>query len=192
MMRSPPLRRPPWQTIRPPLQESVESRYRPDGKLSPAHRQDKLPTDASVKWRVRSRGGAGPRRRPDAGARQRRSRRRPAGAPAPRRRPDPVRLGRHPGRPRAARLPGRRPRSPRPRRQRLAAERVRIRTLLVQGALSDVVTEATASELRTAIPHARHVTVGRAGHMVAGDQNDLFTAAVVEFLDGLPTRPAAK
>ena len=73
-----------------------------------------------------------------------------------------------------------------------AAERVRIPTLLVQGALSDVVTEATASELRTAIPHARHVTVGRAGHMVAGDQNDLFTAAVVEFLDGLPTRPAAK
>lgn len=67
-----------------------------------------------------------------------------------------------------------------------AARRVTAPTLLVQGALSDVVTSKTAGELRSVIPHAEHVTVGRAGHMVAGDQNDLFTSAVIEFLDRLP------
>jgi pimeloyl-ACP methyl ester carboxylesterase len=64
-----------------------------------------------------------------------------------------------------------------------AARRVKAPTLLVQGALSDVVTADTANELQTLIPHAEHVSVGNAGHMVAGDQNDVFTAAVVEFLD---------
>ena len=64
-----------------------------------------------------------------------------------------------------------------------AAARVRVPTLLVQGKLSDVVTEDTAGELRTLIPHAEHVRVAQAGHMVAGDQNDVFTAAVVDFLD---------
>ena len=64
-----------------------------------------------------------------------------------------------------------------------AARRVTVPTLLVQGALSDVVTTDTAAELRALIRHAEHVTVSNAGHMVAGDQNDLFTAAVVEFLE---------
>jgi non-heme chloroperoxidase len=33
------------------------------------------------------------------------------------------------------------------------------------------------------VPHARLVDVGGAGHMVAGDRNDLFNEAVVSFLD---------
>jgi hypothetical protein len=36
------------------------------------------------------------------------------------------------------------------------------------------------------VPHARYVDVYEAGHMVAGDRNDTFTNAVVEFLDALP------
>ena len=32
------------------------------------------------------------------------------------------------------------------------------------------------------VPHAGFVEVGGAGHMVAGDRNDLFNDAIVEFL----------
>ncbi len=34
------------------------------------------------------------------------------------------------------------------------------------------------------VPHARYVDVKDAAHMIAGDKNDVFTDAVVEFLDG--------
>jgi pimeloyl-ACP methyl ester carboxylesterase len=64
-----------------------------------------------------------------------------------------------------------------------AAVRVTVPVLLVRGALSDVVTVDTAAEFRAAIPHAEFVTVSRAGHMVAGDQNDVFTSVVADFLD---------
>jgi non-heme chloroperoxidase len=64
-----------------------------------------------------------------------------------------------------------------------AARRIYVPTLLVRGALSDVVTETNADEFQRALPHAEYVTVSRAGHMVAGDQNDAFTSVVVEFLD---------
>lgn len=63
-----------------------------------------------------------------------------------------------------------------------AAARVRVPTLLVRGALSDVVTVDTAAEFGAMVPRAEFVTVARAGHMVAGDQNDLFTSVVVDFL----------
>ncbi len=36
------------------------------------------------------------------------------------------------------------------------------------------------------VPHADHVDVADAAHMVAGDVNDVFTAVVVEFISGLP------
>ena len=41
---------------------------------------------------------------------------------------------------------------------------------------------AGVEEFLAAAPHARLVDVSRAGHMVAGDRNDAFTGAVVEFL----------
>ncbi len=34
-------------------------------------------------------------------------------------------------------------------------------------------------------PHAEFVDIAEAGHMVAGDRNDAFTDAVVDFIDGL-------
>lgn len=63
-----------------------------------------------------------------------------------------------------------------------AARGLRVPTLLVRGKLSDVVSLEGAAEFRKAAPHARFADVSGAGHMVAGDRNDLFTDAVIEFL----------
>lgn len=63
-----------------------------------------------------------------------------------------------------------------------AARNVRIPTLLVRGRLSDVVSEEGAREFCELVPHAEFTDVSGAGHMVAGDRNDVFTAAVVGFL----------
>ncbi len=63
-----------------------------------------------------------------------------------------------------------------------AARALRLPTLLVRGKLSDVVSVAGASEFREAVPHARFADVSGAGHMVAGDRNDLFSEAVIAFL----------
>ena len=72
-----------------------------------------------------------------------------------------------------------------------AAARLTVPTLLVRGARSDVVTPDTAAEFRSALPAAEFATVPRAGHMVAGDQNDAFSAVVVEFLDRVLREDAA-
>jgi pimeloyl-ACP methyl ester carboxylesterase len=64
-----------------------------------------------------------------------------------------------------------------------AARNVTVPTLLVRGGASDVVTPEGAAELRELIPHAETVDVAGAGHMVAGDRNDRFNAAVIEFLE---------
>ena len=45
-----------------------------------------------------------------------------------------------------------------------------------------MVTDTTANELQQVLPKAESVSVGQAGHMVAGDQNDAFTGVVIEFL----------
>ena len=63
-----------------------------------------------------------------------------------------------------------------------AARQLRVPTLLVRGALSDVVSDEGARELLDVVPGARHVDVAEAAHMVAGDRNDAFTATVIEFL----------
>jgi pimeloyl-ACP methyl ester carboxylesterase len=63
-----------------------------------------------------------------------------------------------------------------------AARRIRIPTLLVRGVVSDLLSEEGARQLLKLVPHARLVSVAGAGHMVAGDRNDLFNDAIVEFL----------
>ena len=60
--------------------------------------------------------------------------------------------------------------------------RVEIPMLLVRGRMSDLVTEDGARDFLEEFPRARFVDVSSAGHMVAGDRNDVFTAAVVDFL----------
>ena len=64
-----------------------------------------------------------------------------------------------------------------------AMRNIAVPTLLVRGKLSDVVTEEGVQEFLRQIPGARMVDVGGAAHMVAGDQNDAFSQAVVDFLE---------
>jgi len=66
-----------------------------------------------------------------------------------------------------------------------AARSIRIPTLLVRGTNSDVVTPEAADELLELIPSARKVEV-TAGHMIAGDDNDIFTLHLLDFLADLP------
>jgi pimeloyl-ACP methyl ester carboxylesterase len=64
-----------------------------------------------------------------------------------------------------------------------AARRLTVPTLLVRGASSDLLSEEGAAAMRELVPHAQQVDVAGAGHMVAGDRNDRFNAAVVDFLE---------
>jgi pimeloyl-ACP methyl ester carboxylesterase len=63
-----------------------------------------------------------------------------------------------------------------------AAARITVPTLLLSGSESDVVSQSTINEFLTIVPHARHVVVPRATHMVAGDRNEAFTDAVMSFV----------
>ena len=68
-------------------------------------------------------------------------------------------------------------------RERLleAARRLRLPTLLVRGRMSDVLTEDAVREFLDLVPHAEYVDVAGAHHMVAGDDNDAFSEAVLGF-----------
>lgn len=55
-------------------------------------------------------------------------------------------------------------------------------TLLVRGGLSDLLTDDGVREFLDLVPGSEFVNVSSAGHMVAGDRNDAFGKAVVEFL----------
>ena len=55
--------------------------------------------------------------------------------------------------------------------------------LLVRGQVSDLVSEDRAEEFLARFPQVEFVDVQGAGHMVAGDRNDLFAEAVVDFLN---------
>lgn len=68
-------------------------------------------------------------------------------------------------------------------RSKAAARRVACPVLLVRGVQSDVVSEAGVDEMRELIPHTVVVDVRDAGHMVAGDDNDIFTASLLGYLD---------
>ena len=67
-------------------------------------------------------------------------------------------------------------------RMQAAARSVTVPTLLVRGALSEVVDEAGVEGFLRLIPHAKAVDVAGAAHMVAGDKNDAFNDAVLSFL----------
>ncbi|GAA1970483.1 alpha/beta fold hydrolase [Nocardioides panacihumi] len=68
-------------------------------------------------------------------------------------------------------------------RSQVAARQITCPVLLVRGAESDVVSDAGVEEMRELIPHAAVVDVRDAGHMVAGDDNDIFTANLLGYLD---------
>ena len=72
-----------------------------------------------------------------------------------------------------------------PVRLQQAARGITLPTLLVRGRVSDLLSEEGAQELLELVPHAQLVDVAGAGHMVAGDRNDLFNDAVVTFLESV-------
>jgi pimeloyl-ACP methyl ester carboxylesterase len=63
-----------------------------------------------------------------------------------------------------------------------AAAALEIPTLLVRGRMSDILSEEGARVFLEQVPHAKYADISGAGHMVAGDRNDLFTDAVLSFL----------
>jgi pimeloyl-ACP methyl ester carboxylesterase len=63
-----------------------------------------------------------------------------------------------------------------------AAEALTIPSLLVRGASSELVRQDQADEYLALAKGSEFVDVADARHMVAGDSNSVFTAAVVEFL----------
>jgi pimeloyl-ACP methyl ester carboxylesterase len=67
--------------------------------------------------------------------------------------------------------------------------------LLVRGGISDVLSEEIAAEFCENVPGTQRIDVSDAGHMVAGDRNERFIAAIVPFLariqaSALKTRPS--
>ena len=69
-------------------------------------------------------------------------------------------------------------------------------TQLVRGGLSDVLSEEGAAAFLALCKHSEYVNITEAGHMVAGDRNDVFGRAVIDFLQrtvpvtGAPVKPA--
>ncbi|MFE5705399.1 alpha/beta fold hydrolase [Rhodococcus koreensis] len=68
-------------------------------------------------------------------------------------------------------------------RARTAAEAVTVPTLHIRGAQSDVISPDGARELLELIPGARHIDVTGAGHMISGDDNDVLSEGLIDFLD---------
>lgn len=72
-----------------------------------------------------------------------------------------------------------------------AARRVQMPTLLISGGLSDLVSSRHVDEFLQLVPHAQHVQIADATHMVAGDRNDQFTATILGFLTTLAAAEAS-
>ncbi|MBM7368863.1 alpha/beta hydrolase [Gordonia hydrophobica] len=68
-------------------------------------------------------------------------------------------------------------------RSRMAARHVDCPFLLVRGRMSDVVSDAGVAEMQELIPQTEVIDVRNAGHMVVGDDNDVFTEGLAGFLD---------
>ncbi|MGI4814432.1 MAG: alpha/beta fold hydrolase [Janthinobacterium lividum] len=73
-----------------------------------------------------------------------------------------------------------------------SARTLNVPTLLVRGGMSDLLSEDGVREFQKLVPNCEVVNIDAAGHMVAGDRNDSFGRAAVEFLtrvvpvDGAP------
>lgn len=63
-----------------------------------------------------------------------------------------------------------------------AASQLRIPILLIRGKLSDVVSPEGVQHFLDTVPRAEFVELSHAGHTAAGDDNDAFTDAVVDFV----------
>jgi pimeloyl-ACP methyl ester carboxylesterase len=66
-----------------------------------------------------------------------------------------------------------------------ATGNLKLPVLLIRGQNSELVSMEHVAEFRERVPHARFTDIRDAGHMVAGDRNDVFAGAVEEFLIAL-------
>lgn len=68
-----------------------------------------------------------------------------------------------------------------------AAPQVKQPSLLIRGQLSTIVSMESVDELKRDIPHLEFVDIAGAGHMVAGDRNDMASEALLRFLGNIKT-----
>lgn len=71
-----------------------------------------------------------------------------------------------------------------------ATRALTVPVLLISGGRSDLVSESHVSHFLELAPHARHVRLPQATHMLAGDDNDAFTEALLPFLGQITFTPA--
>lgn len=64
-----------------------------------------------------------------------------------------------------------------------AVDSLRVPTLLVRGRSSDLLSEEGAKDFLARVPQAEFADVAGAGHMVAGDRNEIFNQAILGFLE---------
>ncbi|MEM1114421.1 MAG: alpha/beta hydrolase [Pseudomonadota bacterium] len=79
-----------------------------------------------------------------------------------------------------------------PDRLSAAASSIALPLLLVRGQLSDIVTPEVARGFLRDHPDADYVDVKDASHMIAGDRNDVFSQAILNFLAKRGCRAAAQ
>jgi pimeloyl-ACP methyl ester carboxylesterase len=70
-----------------------------------------------------------------------------------------------------------------------AARALTIPTVIVRGARSDVVSDAGLADMLELVPDAEVIDVQAAGHMVAGDDNDVFAERLEAFLSAAGRTP---
>ena len=68
-------------------------------------------------------------------------------------------------------------------KQKDFAEGVEIPTLLIKGAMSNILTSNEVNDFLAVISHSEFIEIKDAAHMVAGDRNDIFASAAIDFLD---------
>jgi pimeloyl-ACP methyl ester carboxylesterase len=66
-----------------------------------------------------------------------------------------------------------------------AAHKIKVPVLLLSGGRSDVVSQDTIVEFLDMVPHAEHIELAYATHMLAGDANEAFTRAIRTFVGAL-------
>ena len=64
-----------------------------------------------------------------------------------------------------------------------AVDVLQIPTLLVRGRMSDLLSAEGAADFQRRVPHAEFADVAEAGHMVAGDRNEVFNGALLGFVE---------
>jgi pimeloyl-ACP methyl ester carboxylesterase len=70
-----------------------------------------------------------------------------------------------------------------PARLEKAVDALTVPTLLVRGRQSDLLSEEGARDFMERVPGAEFADVAGAGHMVAGDRNEIFNQAILGFLE---------